>query len=205
VDNTGNTSILETDVESPIRIDLGSAGYSLAPVSETVPSGIKASVAHNANILTIQHGLLNSGDRLVVELISDGEPSLAADAVTGRVAGVSRINAEDRSVAADTGAEPYYGLSSRGAGVLLVVVAVAMAVLAWICMRESGSRCFSVDTCRLPTNRLRRRKERSGSSQRGTVAALIVRCCHNEDAYLLILTDCLDEKVPVRGLISGGN
>jgi hypothetical protein len=124
IQNSGNVPIEEADVESPITVNFKPADILFAEITRTLPRGVNASIEHDKHILTVKHKLLNPDDRLVINLILDGEPDLDASGVNGRISGVSRLIVQDTSADVITHKEPYWNFPRLLSSALAVIVTV---------------------------------------------------------------------------------
>lgn len=88
VENTGELSIEERDIESPLRLVFNGA----KPISVETQSRSDRSISSissvDGNSITLRHKLLNPSDWIAVDILFDGEPSIPPVALT-RISGVT--------------------------------------------------------------------------------------------------------------------
>ncbi|MGA2505925.1 MAG: hypothetical protein ABSF80_00420 [Chitinispirillaceae bacterium] len=89
IENTGDFSIKKEDFEKPITITTSSETVLLYSVIEKVPKDLDVKLIKNADKITIEPLLLNSGDKIKVQFFGDEKPSLE---VSARIVGIKEIN-----------------------------------------------------------------------------------------------------------------
>ena len=87
IESSGNTPIEERDIEKPLTVSFNDTKILGVEVSQVNPDNIDVSVASSGSDVVVNHKLLNPGDWIVVDVLSDGEP--IASEVSFRISGIS--------------------------------------------------------------------------------------------------------------------
>lgn len=155
--NAGTVPIEKRDIEQPAAFDFGSASILAATVVRRVPSSLVVTATSDAHRLVIDHGLLNPGDFVDVEVLCDGDPGWPEP--TFRITGVrehsATILADDRRIV-----RPVYIELSRSAlfavlatatiaPVLSAFVGVLLIFEAWMPMRSAAKLRRAIRTAQL--------------------------------------------------------
>lgn len=88
VENTGELSIEERDIESPLKLLFQGGKPISAETQSRSDRSISSTSVIDASSITIRHKLLNPGDWIAVDILFDGEPSIPPTALT-RISGVT--------------------------------------------------------------------------------------------------------------------
>ncbi len=87
--NSGDLPIEAKDIEQPLVLLFEGVRILNAEITERSPGDIRAAVQYTDKTVTLEHGLLNPGDYLLFEILSDGDKGWPKPQV--RIAGISKL------------------------------------------------------------------------------------------------------------------
>ena len=90
IENTGNLSIEEHDIEAPARVRFIGGHVVGAEVTQKSQVGLCGRVNIEVNDVVLVHKLLNSGDWIGFDVIFDGEPAIPPQ-VSARISGIRSV------------------------------------------------------------------------------------------------------------------
>lgn len=93
--NNGTVPIDDRDVESPVFVPITGARIVGAGLESTKPDGVNAQVVAEPNGVRLRIGLLNPGDSVHFDVLTDGVPRVSQKP-QGRIRGVRAITFHDR-------------------------------------------------------------------------------------------------------------
>lgn len=113
IESTGRAPIQKNDIEQELAIELKGSRVLRAWVSKATPKSIDCQVSHAGEKILVSHGLLNTGDLVFVEILTDGEPK-SIDAYA-RIAGVKHVSLSrlDGAVQGPV-AQPFFLVHGKG-------------------------------------------------------------------------------------------
>src|SRR5262245_14763372 len=138
VSNIGDTPIEKRDIEEPLVFTLQSGAVLAAEIVSTQPSGLRVGKTHDPRSVRLDHGLLNPGDSIALEILTDGDPGWPS--ASARVSGVQALSV---TIPSTDGTGPpriaWFRLSRQTEYSILTISSVAvvgMLVVSAVAMRE---------------------------------------------------------------------
>ncbi len=127
LENSGNQPIETRDIEAPPHLAFSSASVVGAEIVGRSQPALAASVAHKDGIVTIQHGLLNPGDWIAVDVLVDGDPGVPS--VSARISGISVLSEVRPAPGPSIARATLFPLPLPLTYAMLIIASLASAVL----------------------------------------------------------------------------
>ncbi|MFW5836903.1 MAG: hypothetical protein ACOCVM_02770 [Desulfovibrionaceae bacterium] len=91
--NTGNIPIIKDDYDAPVGIEIQNDATIVQSRFQLHPEDMNTKVSHSDKALTITPSLMNPGDLVVIQVLTEGgEPEFE---IEGRIEGISKIYTEE--------------------------------------------------------------------------------------------------------------
>jgi hypothetical protein len=89
LENSGNLPIESQDIERPLGLRLQRSPIRSARISQRVPPDLEAEIDFDSTTVQVRHALMNPGDAIEFDLLTDGEPD--SPMTSFRISGISTL------------------------------------------------------------------------------------------------------------------